>query len=369
LLTEFEAHGFRNLESVRASFLSGAHLFLGDNGAGKTSLLEAVYLLATTRSFRTAQIADCLQHGSDGFRLMAEVRGISRTRLELGWQARGKAGGRGSERGSRRGGGRTRRVNGNKTSLAEHLEVLPVICWSSGDLEVLLGPPSERRRFIDRGVVGLRPVAIHDLTRYRQALHEKRQLLLRRGLELAAWNGVMAGAAASLIRLRASFVEQLKVALAEVIEVCGLGFPPIDLRYRCSPPQGLEGVDAIYRALEEAEDRERRRERPLIGPHRDALSILWNGQGIRRVASAGERKALGLALLAASGRILKSAGRQPIFLLDDADTELDLHRLNALWRIFGEVPQLFATSNRPQIWEGFPIAHRWHLHQGRMKMV
>jgi DNA replication and repair protein RecF len=260
-------------------------------------------------------------------------------------------------------------VNGNKTSLAEHLEILPVICWSSGDLEILLGPPSERRRFIDRGVVGLRPTAIRDLTRYRQALHEKRQLLLHRGDGLEAWNRVLADAAASLIRLRASFVEQLQVALAEVIEICELGFPPIGLHYRCSPPQGFEGAEAIYRALEEAEGRERRRERPLIGPHRDELVILWDGHGIRRVASAGERKALGLALLAASGMILDRAGRQPIFLLDDADTELDIHRLNALWRFFGEVPQLFATSNRPQIWERFPIANRWHLHQGKMKAV
>ena len=357
MLAELEAHGFRNLESVRASFSGGAHLFLGDNGAGKTSLLEAIYLLATTRSFRTAQIADCLRHGGEGFRLLAEVHGDSRTRLELGWEAGAGGGGRA---------GRKRRVNGNKTSLAEHLAVLPVICWSSGDLEILLGPPTARRRFIDRGVLGLRPTAIREFTRYRQALDEKRQLLLRRGGELEVWNRVLAQTAAGLIRRREDFVKRLEIALAEVIEQCELGFPPIGLRYRCSPAQGQEGEEAIYEALAAAETRERRRERPLLGPHRDELRILWDGHGIRRVASAGERKALGLALLAAAGRILEGAGRRPIFLLDDADTELDNHRLKALWRIYGEVSQLFATSNRPQIWEDLAIGHRWLLDQGKL---
>lgn len=361
MLAEFEARGFRNLESVQATFPTGSHLLLGDNGAGKTSLLEAVYLLATTRSFRTAQVADCLRHGEDNFRLLAEVEGDSRSRIELGWVKKSAR--------SEQQVGRWRQVNGKKTSLAEHLAVLPVICWSSGDLEILLGPPAERRRFMDRGVVGLRPAVISDLTRYRRALQAKRQLLLQGGGELMAWNGVLADAAANLIQHRARFVEQLEVTLKEVIDECGLGFPTIGLRYRPSPSTGLAGVEAIYDALEGAEEKERRRERPLLGPHRDELRILWDGHGIRRVASAGERKALGLALLAASGRILEAAGRRPIYLLDDADTELDIHRLGALWRIFGGVPQLFATSNRPQIWEDLEIDHRWQLQKGRMGRV
>ena len=350
MLAGLEARGFRNLESLHAPFERGTHLFLGDNGAGKTSLLEAVYLLATTRSFRTSQISDCCRHGEEAFALIGEVEGEQRTRLEFQWHR----------------GERDRRVNGRKGSLSEHLAVLPVVSWSSGDLDILLGPPAERRRFIDRGVVGLRPTAIQVLTRYRKALAEKRQLLLSGSGELDVWNGVLANAAAELIQLRSEFVQRLEGTLAEVLAQCDLGFPSIQLSYRCSPSEGLDGAEAIYQTLEAAVDRERRRERPLIGPHRDELRILWDGHGIRRVASAGERKALGLSLHAALGWILQASGKEPIYLLDDADTELDRHRLEALWRVFGDVPQLFATSNRPQIWDGLGTAHRWQLERGRI---
>jgi DNA replication and repair protein RecF len=353
LLAALSVRGFRNLEPLEVELSGGTHLLLGDNGAGKTSVLEAVYLLSTTRSFRTAQIKDCVRHGEQSFSLRGEVEGERRVRLDVAWE----------------GGNRTRAVNGGATSLAEHLGVLPLVCWSSGDLEILLGPPAERRRFIDRGVVSLRPGSIADLTRYRRALAEKRQLLIKGGGELAAWNGVLADAAARLIRLRADLVSRLEGALEEVLGICEFGFPPIRLRYRPSPAIGLEGVEAIYGALEEAEKKERHRERPLIGPHRDDLLIQWDCHGIRRVASAGERKALGLALHAALGHLFEAAGREPVYLLDDADTELDVHRMKALWRLFGGATQLIATSNRPQIWHDLGIDRRWRLTKGVLESI
>jgi DNA replication and repair protein RecF len=130
----------------------------------------------------------------------------------------------------------------------------------------------------------------------------------------------------------------------------------------------LEGRDALLSVLEANERREMKLERPLSGPHRDELEILWEGHSIRRVASAGERKALGLLLLAAQGRILEGAGKVPLYLLDDADTELDQTRLQALWTIFGKVDQLFATSNRPKIWRGLEGASRWSCEVGRVRL-
>ncbi len=350
MLVQLEAEGFRNLESLLRGFEPGAHLFLGDNGAGKTSLLEAVYLLATTRSFRTPRIADCGRHGGDRFRLGGEVESDRRTRLDLGWEA----------------GSRRRTVNGQQTSLAEHLAVLPIACWTSADAEILVGPPAERRQLLDRGVVSRRPVAIAAISRYRRALGQKRQLLLRGGGELAPWNRVLAESAAELIARRAAYAERLAAALAAVLEECRLGFPPIELRYRASPRSGQGGADAVEEALAAVAGRERRLQQPLVGPHRDDLVIRWDGHEIRRVASAGERKALGLALLAAQGRILEAAERSPIYLLDDADTELDRRRLESLWRVFGGCGQLFLTSNRPAVWEAVEIAHRWRLRDGRV---
>jgi len=347
LLVHLEAHGFRNLEPLSLVLGGGAHLILGDNGAGKTSFLEAIYLLATTRSFRTSQIADCYRHGTSRFHLRGEVEGRSRVRLELRWED----------------GTRDRTLNDRRTPLAEHLAALPVICWTAGDAEILTGSPAERRRFLDRGVVGLRPAAISVISRYRQALQEKRQLLLGAGPDLDAWNRVIAAAAAELIRLRAAYTVRIEQALAQVLEECRLGIPPIDLRYRSSPRCGSDAA-AIYAELAAAADQERQLRQPILGPHRDDLLIRWDGHEVRRVASAGERKALGLALLAAHGRTLTAAGSAPIYLLDDADTELDGNRLQSLWRVFATASQLLVTSNRPHVWEAIDLNHRWRCQAG-----
>jgi DNA replication and repair protein RecF len=109
--------------------------------------------------------------------------------------------------------------------------------------------------------------------------------------------------------------------------------------------------------------------RPLVGPHRDDLEIRWSEHRIRRVASAGERKALGLALIAAQGRILAEKGRSPIYLLDDADTELDQERLAAIWQAFAPAKQLIATSNRPQIWSHLGIDRHWHCQAGELRVA
>lgn len=355
MLCELEVRDFRNLEPLHCEISAGAHLVFGDNGAGKTSLLEAMYLLATTRSFRTAQSADCRRHGTTGFVLGGEIDGVQRSRLDVVLEGKKLE----------------RRVNGARVPLSQHLAVLPVICWTSRDRDILVGSPMERRRFIDRGVTGLRPAALEVLTRYRRALEGKRQLLNRGRAsldELKSWNQVMAAAAATLVHLRARYTERLHAAFGAVLATTGLDFPPLTLRYRPSPGEALEGVEAMMECLERHESRELKLERPLVGPHRDELEIRWDGHPIRRVASAGERKALGLLLLAAQGKVLEEAGKRPLYLLDDADTELDQTRLRALWRLFGSAQQMFATSNRPKIWQGLDEATHWLCEAGRTRV-
>ena len=350
MLVQLDVQGFRNLDSFRQRFAEGSHLVLGSNGAGKTSLLEAIYLLATTRSFRTSRVADCCQHGASGFALAGEIETDQRLRLDLRWQH----------------GQRERSINGHRTSLAKYLSVLPVVAWTAADSEILVGPPLARRRFLDRGVLGLRPAAIEVLSRYRQALQQKRQLLQMGGGELRTWNRVLAAAASELIGLRSSYTQRLQEALSSVLQECDLGFGEVEISYRSSLQSGLQDPSAIEEELMAAGERERMVRKPLLGPHRDDLALQWNGHGLRQVASAGERKALGLALLAAHGRVLTSAGREAVCLLDDADAELDESRLTALWRAFDGVRQIIVTSNRQRVWSGLNIEHRWGCSAGRL---
>lgn len=353
MLSIFTASHFRNLEPLKWGPGPGSHLLLGGNGAGKTSVLEAIYVVATTRSFRTARLEDCLRHGAASFHLEAEAETDRRSALEVRW-VEGK---------------RVRLLNGKTSSLAEHLGTLPVVAWTWAEGEVLIGAPKARRRFMDRGVVGSRATSLEVLNRYREALVHKRQLLLQGGEGLEVWNHLLATAAAELIRLRHAYVERLRDTLNTVVQESGLSFPPIEARYRPSPSNGLEGADAIAENLERVRERERRRQLPLVGPHRDELEILWGGHDIRRVASAGERKALSLLLLAAHGRALEAVGTRPVYLLDDADAELSVQTHAAVWNVFRGVEQVIATSNRPQVWLTLEVGKAWEMDKGRMRAL
>jgi DNA replication and repair protein RecF len=353
-LTHLTARDFRNLEPLSWRPQAGSHLILGGNGAGKTSLLEAVYVLATTRSFRAAQIADCARHGAGSFHIQGEIETDRRSTLEVGWME----------------GQRVRALNGKVTPLAEHLAVLPVVAWTAAaEAEVLVGAPKARRRFMDRGVVGIRPPALEVLGRYREALRQKRGLLLGDGAGIEIWNEMLAATAADVISQRHRYVELLKVQLARVIEASGFPFPSIELRYRPSPADGLEGQQVIADELDRIADRERRRQMPLLGPHRDELEILWDGHEIRRVASAGERKALSLMLLAGHGKVMEEAGRSPLYLLDDMDAELAPPTVASVWGVFRESGQIIATSNRPQVWLTLEVGTIWEMERGEIRLV
>lgn len=352
LLLHLEVRGFRNLAPQRWSPGAGAHLILGTNGAGKTSLLEAVYLLATTRSFRTHHLADCCAHDEKTFFLAAEIDAGRSVDLELAWS---------------RLEGLRRSLDGKASSLAEHLAVSPVLAWTASDVEMLVGAPSSRRRLLDRGVLGLRPTAIEWLARYRHALRAKRALL-QSGTpdpaELAPWNRLLAEAAVEIVARRHHYAELLQSSLDDVLAETALDLPPITLAYRpsLSPEDDLEAVE---QALAEVLERECRQRQALIGPHRDELVFSWHGRPLKRVASAGERKAFGLLLVAAQARVLHASGVAPSVLLDDADTELDQGRLQSLWPVFEQVGQCFVTSNRESVWTAITFARSWRCEAGR----
>ncbi|HEV3458104.1 MAG TPA: hypothetical protein VHG32_16175 [Thermoanaerobaculia bacterium] len=402
MLAHFTARGFRNLEPLDLEPAAGSHLLLGGNGAGKTSLLEAIYVLGTTRSFRAAQLVDCVAHGATEMALWGEVTTDRRAALAVSVQE----------------GVRQRSVNGKPTPLMDHLAVLPVVAWAAVELGVLVGAPGARRRFMDRGVVATRPAALETLGRYREALRQKRELLARGGTGIEIWNELLAATAAEVIRLRAAYVDALRAELTAVLAEVGeireisagpaaatapappptsaaadavlfgggslgtasaagdssLRLPEIELRYHPSPPQGLQGPAAIAAVLDKAVERERRRQQPLLGPQRDELEILWGGHELRRVASAGERKALSLLLLAAHGRVVEAAGRQPVYLLDDADAELAPSSVAAVWSVFARRVaatggQLFASSNRPQVWLTLDVDTLWEMARGRLSRL
>lgn len=388
MIRRLSVRGFRNLHRLETEIESGATLLVGATGAGKTSLLEAVYLLATSKSFRTRRMADCLavppsdrsdlasstaQPAGGGaclsqetsadagtcFVLDGEIESGRRVQLGMGWSARG---------------GLWRRVNGETASAAAYLEVLPAVAWSSAEGETLVGPPALRRRFLDRGVVATRPASIEVLSNYRRALEHKRRWLLTSGRSagprdesLAAWNEILAENGAEIVQRRDQYVDRLAVEVERASERSELGWPPILLNYRPSGGEAAHQASTLVERLANEEARERESQRPLVGPHLDRLEILWRGQPVRHLASAGERKAIGLLLLAGHTEVVRQAGREPILLLDDLDTELDLRSLAAISRALAGAGQRIISSNRPAAFEGTVVDRQWKIADGRIE--
>ncbi len=349
-LHRLRVRDFRNLESLDWRPSVGSHLILGANGAGKTSLLEAVYLAATTRSFRTPKAAELCRHGAPGFHLALAVGEGGRTELEYGWS----------------GGERRRTVNGETRSLVDHLGCLPLVLWTAAEKELLTGGPAVARRVLDRAVVSLRPATLAPLARYRRALQQKRELLHLSNdrLALESYNEVLVDAAWEIQRDRRRYIEQLNLAVEAVRSEVELDLPPLTIEYRASP--AAPSLEALRSAWTSAAGRELEQRRPLLGPHRDALRFRWHDRELRQVASAGELKAYGLLLIVAQGRVLEAAGRPPLYLLDDLDTELDPERLAILWSAFGPGSQALATSSRPAVWDLDGVGGVWSMRKGAL---
>jgi DNA replication and repair protein RecF len=351
LLIRLSGRGFRNLEPFDWRPAKGNNVILGPNGAGKTSLIEALYTLATTRSFRSSRLAVCVRHGESGLDLRGEVEGAARTALSLSWDERGLQ----------------RAVNDAAVGWAEHLEVLPVVLWWSGAQETVTGAPRLRRRMLDQGVVGLHPAALQATARFRRVLRQKRELLARGDKGLSSWNEVFAQSASEVTRLRARYTEVLSRELEELLRERGEDPQSIRLSYRPSLQASLNGPENAVAALESVRTRELEQAQAVVGPHRDELSITWRGHPVSDEASAGETKWIGLTLAAARGRVLAAQGREPVYLLDDLDAELDAGRLERALELFSGAAQIAATSSREEAWNGAVTTSVWRLDEGRIQ--
>jgi len=265
-----------------------------------------------------------------------EVGEHPRHTLEVGWSAAA---------------GRTRARDGREGALAEHLRQLPLLLWWQGEAQVVSGPPEARRRFFDRGTVHLRPGHLGELTQFARALAGKRALLQQRDRRgLIDWNRLLARHGAAITEARRATIASVESELSAVAAAVDPTLPPIALRYRPSPAAALDGEEALASEIERASGAEQSAGRPLVGAQRDEVEIRWGGRAAREVASAGERKTIGLLLLAAQARRLQSAGREPVLLVDDADAELDAARLERLFAGFDALSRLIVTSNRPELW-------------------
>ena len=328
-LKTITTENFRNLVQDEVSFHPQANIFVGRNGQGKTNLLEAIYFLATTKSFRTARVASLFRFSSQNIFASGTLErdGVTKT-LSVGLES-GDA---------RR---RVLMINGEKVTLSAYLAAASVFAYSSARLDVVRGSPEERRRFLDRGIASIHPAYLEQLTRYLRVLRQRNALLaeiaLRKQLlsSLDAWDNELMVAAGVVHRARRAYVADLAAAFHEIVQRHGYHVTELAIEYR---PNGLDDLGSRRRD-------ELRAGMSLVGPQRDVLELMVGGRPSVEVLSGGEQKMVVLFLKFAKLELFRRRfDDAPLFLLDDVDAELDLEILQQLLSNLPASTQVFATS-------------------------
>lgn len=339
-LKSIEATGFRNLTGA-VEFSSGINVIYGPNAQGKSNWLEAIYLLATTKSFRTAYPREVLSHGVNE----AILRGtVARGNLTKGLQMLITDTGKQTF------------VNGKREAVTRYLGNLDAIAFTADEMEVVRGAPEARRRFLDRGIFGILPSYLGTISEYNRVLKQKNALLREAAeaqdatkyiAQLEPWNDQIVVLGRDIHKARVGYVDRLRVQLRPDL----FQAEEITVRYKSS----LEGkgdlenyADLLRERLNLRLKNEIAAGHALIGPHRDDLEIRFDGYEIARYGSSGQQRSALLILdLAQISVYHKSFEEYPLFLIDDLDAELDRERIDILLTYLeGKAQTIVSTSKR-----------------------
>lgn len=339
-LRTIEAVNFRNLAGS-VEFSPGLNVIYGANAQGKSGWLEAVYLLATTKSFRTSHPREAIRHGQSEAILRGSVaRGSLTKDIQLLIAENSKQ----------------TFLNGKREPAVRYLGNLDAIAFTAEDMQVVRGAPDARRKFLDRGIFGIHPSYLSALNEYNRVLKQKNALLREASDSddpasyhdlIAPWNDQLIALGTEIHISRCDYVGKLEGRLSPEL----FQNETIRIRYKSS----LEGKGdlADYAGLL----RERLTLRlkneiaigySLVGPHRDDLEILFDGYEIARYGSSGQQRSALLILDLAQLSVYHDVFEEyPIFLIDDLDAELDRTRIEILLNYLdGRAQTIVSTSKR-----------------------
>lgn len=336
ILQTLGLYGFRNYEQEFVELSSGVNLFYGDNAQGKTSILEAIYLfIAGGRSFRTTHLQELVREGASYFCLESHfAEGEDRQKLRL-WSD-----------------GKGRRLFLNDApcpSLSSLLGLVRGVVLTPEDIELVIGAPAVRRRFLNIHLSQQDPLYVHHLARYHRALEQRNCLLKQQETAtLEAWEEEMAISAAYLTCRRGEGVEALSLLAEKVHGALSLDKESFNIHYKGAIPHNLslEDAQAALRALFA-----KHRAYDLLagntrtGPHRDDLLFSLNDRPIKMFASQGQQRSALASLKFAEWQRLKDLSETPPWMLiDDIGISLDATRQQRLYEQLDTMGQVFLTA-------------------------
>lgn len=382
MLTRLVARDFRNFAQLDTDVPPQGMVIVGENGQGKTNLLEAVAYLSLLRSVRGARDADMIRFGQPALHVRAELGAKDAAPSRVQTVAVGY------ERSTRR---KKASLDGvEQTRLTTALGAVPSVTFSPADVALVAGSPSERRRYLDVALaLSSRPYLLA-LQQFRAALLRRNALLRQaqreHGAKLSAltehvgvWEPALAEHGGVVTAMRHEFVQSHAERFSQLAQAIGERHPvTMKLSASCAPTRDSAETDAsrlsvAYReafllAFAQQRAQEMRRGMTLVGPHRDELALLIGGRELRTFGSAGQQRSAAIALrLLELAELRDAIGGTPLLLLDDPFAELDLGRAGrvlGLLEATGVDQVLLAVPRLEDIPAAFTRLVRRTMHEG-----
>ncbi len=333
IIKSLELADFRNYESINISFDKGTNILYGDNAQGKTNILEAIYVSATTKSHKGSKDKDIINFNKEEahIRTYLEKEDVEyRVDMHL-----------------RKNKSKGIAIDGQKIKkAADLLGLLNVVFFSPEDLAIIKNGPSERRRFADMELCQLDNFYLYNLNHYNKIINQRNKLLkdisFNPGLKetLNIWDSQLVSFGSKIIERRKLFTEQLCEIIGDIHNKLSGGKEELIVKYE--PDVFIEEFEDRMR---ENQEKDIRYKMTQSGPHRDDFSFIVNGIDIRKFGSQGQQRTAALSLKLSEIELVKKMTKDtPVLLLDDVLSELDSSRQNYLLNSIGEIQTIITCT-------------------------
>ena len=333
IIKSLELADYRNYEELKLEFDSGVTILFGDNAQGKTNILEAIYVAATTKSHKGSKDKEIIRFDKEEGHIRTYLlkEGVE-TRVDMHLR---KSGSKGIA------------VDGNKLKkAAELLGLCNVVFFSPEDLGIIKNGPAERRRFVDMELCQLDQFYLYNLNHYNKIVNQRNKLLkdMYMNLDLketlSIWDMQLVSFGSKIIERRKLFVEQLNEIIYGIHKK--LSGDKEEIRIVYEPDVEIEAFEST---LKNSQDRDIRAKMTSVGPHRDDFSFYIGDVDIRRFGSQGQQRTAALSLKLSEIELVKRITKDtPILLLDDVLSELDSNRQNYLLNSIGEIQTIITCT-------------------------
>lgn len=333
IIKSLELENFRNYSELSISFDNGTNILFGDNAQGKTNILEAIYLSATTKSHKGCKDKDIINFDAQEAHIRTYVMkdGLE-NRVDMHLRKNKTKG---------------IAINGQKIKkAADLLGLLNVVFFSPEDLSIIKNGPSERRRFVDMELCQLDSFYLYNLNNYNKIVNQRNKLLKDLSFNpnlrdtLFIWDSQLVSYGSKIIERRAAFVKQLNEIIYDIHVRLSGGKEELKIVYE---PDVL--LEELENGLKNSQEKDIKLKQTTVGPHRDDFSFMIGEIDIRKFGSQGQQRTAALSLKLSEIELVKKLTKDtPLLLLDDVLSELDSNRQNYLLNSIGDIQTIITCT-------------------------